>query len=102
MRINDKLVITRLPRAIWPILSSFLIFCCYFTSLKDCDIIRKNMRSPENCMHIYGIIYIYIYIYIYTNIYIYIHIYIYIYVYIYAYIYITYIYIHIYIYIYNN
>ena len=30
--VSDKLVISRLSRTIWPIFSSFLIFCCYFSN----------------------------------------------------------------------
>ena len=46
--VSDSLVIERLPRAIWPIFSSFPIFCCYFTNIKDCEITWQNMRNSEN------------------------------------------------------
>ena len=49
---NDKLVITRLSRTIWPVFSSFLIFCCYFTRLKAREISQQNMRNLENIGHI--------------------------------------------------
>ena len=49
---SDKLVIARLSRTIWPIFSSFLIFCFYFTRLKACEISRQNMRNLENIGHI--------------------------------------------------
>ena len=38
---SDKLVIARLSRTIWPIFTSFLIFCC-----------QQNMRNLENIVHI--------------------------------------------------
>ena len=31
LQISDKLATKRLPCAIWPMFSSFLVFCCYFT-----------------------------------------------------------------------
>ena len=43
---SDKLVIAHLSRTIWP------IFCCYITSLKDCEISQQNMRNSENIGHI--------------------------------------------------
>ena len=49
---SDKLVIARLSRTIWPIFSSFLIFCCYFTCLKAREISQRNMRNSENIGHI--------------------------------------------------
>ena len=49
---SDKLVIARLSRTIWPIFSSFLIFCCYFTRLKAREISQQNMRNSENIGHI--------------------------------------------------
>ena len=48
---SDKLVITRLSRTIWPIFSSFLIFCFYFTRLKACEISQQNMRNSTNIGH---------------------------------------------------
>ena len=49
---SDKLVIARLSRTIWPIFSSFLIFCFYFPRLKAREISRQNMRNSENTGHI--------------------------------------------------
>ena len=49
---SDKLVITRLSRTIWPIFSSFLMFCCYFTRLKAREISQQNMTNSENIGHI--------------------------------------------------
>ena len=49
---SDKLVIAHCPRTIWEIFSSFLIFYCYFTRLKDREITRQNMRNSENIYHI--------------------------------------------------
>ena len=49
---SDKLVIARLSRTIWPIFSSFLIFCCYFTRLKAREVSQQNMRNLENIGHI--------------------------------------------------
>ena len=49
---SDKLAIARLSRTIWPILCSFLIFCCYFTCLKARKISQGNMRNSENIGHI--------------------------------------------------
>ena len=43
-----KLDIVRLSRTIWPIFSSFLIFCSYLTRLKALEISRQNMRNSEN------------------------------------------------------
>ena len=31
--VSDKLVITPLPRTMWPIFASFVKFCCYFTAV---------------------------------------------------------------------
>ena len=50
--LSDKPVIARLSRTIWPIFSSFLIFCFYFTRLKACEISRQNMKNSENIGHI--------------------------------------------------
>ena len=50
--VSDKLVIACLPLTIWPIFSSFLIFSCYFTRLKDYEISRQIMRNPRNIGHI--------------------------------------------------
>ena len=49
---SNKLVIARLSRTLWPIFSSFLIFCCYFTRLKAREIKQQNMRNSENVGHI--------------------------------------------------
>ena len=91
---SDKLVIARLSRTIWPIFSSFFIFCCYFTRLKAREISQQNMRNSKNIGHIViGTAHCAI-----TNVYIYIYIYIYIHIYIYMYIYNIYLkYIYIYI-----
>ena len=51
MLVSDKLVIAHLPRTIWPIFSSFLIFYCYFTRLKVCEINWQDMRNLENIGH---------------------------------------------------
>ena len=48
--ISDKLVTEYLPRAIWPIFSSFLIFYCYFTHLTAREI-QQNMRNEETIGH---------------------------------------------------
>ena len=50
--VSGKLVIARLSRTIWPIFSSFLIFCFYFTRLKAREISQQNMRNSENIGHI--------------------------------------------------
>ena len=50
--VSDKLVIARLSRTIWPIFSSFLIFCFYFTRLKAREISPQDMRNSENIGHI--------------------------------------------------
>ena len=49
---SDKLVLARLSRTIWPIFSSFLIFCCYFTRVKAREISQQNMGNLENIGHI--------------------------------------------------
>ena len=43
-QVNVNWVITRLPRTIWPIFSSFPIFCCYFTRLMARQISCQSMR----------------------------------------------------------
>ena len=50
--VSDKLVIARFSRTKWPIISSFLIFCSYFTRLKVREVSRQNMRNEENIGHI--------------------------------------------------
>ena len=45
---SNKLVITRSPRTTWPIFSSFLTFCCYFTRLKAREINPQNMMHSKN------------------------------------------------------
>ena len=45
---SDKLVIARLSHTIWPIFSSFLIFCCYFNRVKAREISQQNMRNSKN------------------------------------------------------
>ena len=50
--VSDKLVIARLPSAIWPTFPSFLIVCCYFTCLEARKASRQNMRSSENIGHV--------------------------------------------------
>ena len=61
--ISDNLVIARLSRTIWSMFSLFLIFCCYFTRRKACEISRftrrkaceisrQNMGNLENIGHI--------------------------------------------------
>ena len=50
--VSDKLVIAGLSHTIWPMFSSFLIFCCYFTRLKAREISRQDMRNLENIGHI--------------------------------------------------
>ena len=45
---SNKLVITRSPRTTWPIFSSFLTFCCYFTRLKAREINPQNMIHSKN------------------------------------------------------
>ena len=47
LHVSDKLVIARLPRIIWSIFSSFLIFCCYFTHLKACEIRSQVGKISE-------------------------------------------------------
>ena len=42
----------RLSRTIWPIFSSFLIFCCYFTRLKAREVTQQNIRKWKNIGHI--------------------------------------------------
>ena len=37
-----------LPGTLWPIVSSFFIFCCYFTRLKTLKIRQQNMINSEN------------------------------------------------------
>ena len=44
LQVSDRLVTSCLPRTIWPIFSSFLVFCCYFTRLTSCKIGRQSMR----------------------------------------------------------
>ena len=46
--VRYKLVIPRLPRTIWSIFSSFLIFCYYFTHVKAREINQQNMEGSEN------------------------------------------------------
>ena len=50
--VSDKIVVARLPRTIWPIFPSFLIFYFYFTWLKARKISQENMRNSENIGHI--------------------------------------------------
>ena len=50
--VSNKQVIERLLRTIRPMFSSFLMFCCYFTRLKTCEISWQNMRNSANVDHI--------------------------------------------------
>ena len=45
---SSKLVIAHLPRTIWPMFSSFLIFCNYFTSLKAPKLHWQHMGNSAN------------------------------------------------------
>ena len=51
MQVTRKLVISCLPRTIWPIFSLFFTFCYYFTRLKPPETKRQNMRNWENISH---------------------------------------------------
>ena len=48
---NDEVVIARCLVQEWQTLSSFLIFCYYFSRLKACET-SQNMRNSENISHI--------------------------------------------------
>ena len=50
--VSDKLVIARLSCTVWPIFSSSLIFCFYFTRPKAREISQQNMRNSQNVGHI--------------------------------------------------
>ena len=50
--VSDKLVIAYLSCTLWPIFSSFLIFCFYLTRLKAREISWQNMRNSENIDHV--------------------------------------------------
>ena len=52
LHVSNKLVTARLTHTIWPIFSSFLIFCCYLTRLKTGEISQQNMKFTENIFHI--------------------------------------------------
>ena len=45
--VSDKLVIARLPCTMWPIFSSFLKFCCYYTRLKAGETSRQNIKNSK-------------------------------------------------------
>ena len=49
--VSDKLVITPLLRTIWPIFSSFLVFCYYFNRLNAGEISQQNVRNSDNIGH---------------------------------------------------
>ena len=48
LHVSDKLAAERLRQTLGPIISSFLICCCYFTCLKAHEISWQNMRNLEN------------------------------------------------------
>ena len=50
----NKLVISRLPQAAWPIFSSFPIFLCCFIRLKAFEICWQNMRNSEILVMMYS------------------------------------------------
>ena len=45
--VSDKLVIARLPCTMWPIFSSFLKFCCYYTRLKSGEISETQRKTSQ-------------------------------------------------------
>ena len=49
--VGNKPAIAHSPRTIWPVFSTFLIFCCYFTCLMACEKSQQNMRLRKQKLY---------------------------------------------------
>ena len=52
LQISDKLATKRLPCAIWPMFSSFLVFCCYFTLGLFRKSVAHKMTFSDPLLHV--------------------------------------------------